>query len=336
MTTSYKIREQPLPLRPGLLVTGVWNKQQYRIVRKLGSGANGVVYYVTRLWDTDTAHKGREQGFAMKVGMDTVELQSEINALTSLEQDRRKHAARAGRQHVRPFLIEADDIEIQGKKYPFYIMRYVTGVRLSEYLKQHGLDWFGILGGKLLQRLSDLHACGWVFSDLKAENVLVSAEGEVDLVDYGGVTPIGGSIRQFTEWYDRGYWNGGTRSADIGYDLFSFAVLTVHLFQKDQLQHCVGGSLPQMRHRENLIAIIQQCPKLKPYEIWLERAINGKFKSTEEAVELWQRISRTVYRTIPRPAGPTPRWLKVSFATSLALLMLLVVYLIVTGNMLDF
>lgn len=335
VTTSYKCREQPLPLRPGSLVTGIWNNQQYRIVRMLGSGANGVVYYVTRQQDANTIHKRREQGFAMKVGADTVEFQSEINGLTSLEVDRRKHAVRAGRQYARPFLVEADDVEIEGKKYPYYIMRYVSGVTLSDYLTKHGLDWFGILGGKLLRRLSELHANGWIFSDLKAENVLVSAEGEVDLVDYGGITPVGGSIRQFTEWYDRGYWNGGLRSADIGYDLFSFAVLTVHLFQKEQLQHCVRKSLPQVRQQEDLMEIIRQCPKLKPYQKWLERAIYGGFKTTEEAVELWRQISRHVYRTVPRPAHPTPRWLKVSFATSLVLLLMLLVYLVVSGSIMD-
>lgn len=335
VTTSYKCREQHLQLRPGSLVTGIWNKRQYRIVRMLGSGANGVVYYVTRQQESNVTHKRREQGFAMKIGAETVEFQSEINALTSLEADRRKHANRVGRQHARPFLVEADDVEIDGKKYPCYIMRYVPGVTLSDYLTKHGLDWFGILGGRLLRRLSELHAGGWVFSDLKAENVLVSADGEVALVDYGGITPIGNSIRQFTEWYDRGYWNGGLRSADIGYDLFSFAVLMVHLFQKDQLQNCVKRSLPQVRQREDLMEIIRQCPRLKPYQAWLERAIYGRFKSTEEAVALWQQTSRAVYRNIPRPAHPTPRWLKLSFACSFMLLLLLLAYLVMSGSIID-
>ena len=46
------------------------------------------------------------------------------------------------------------------------------------------------------------------------ENVIVADYGHVELVDYGGVTAVGKSIRQFTEIYDRGYWNAGSRAAD--------------------------------------------------------------------------------------------------------------------------
>ncbi|MGZ9587109.1 protein kinase domain-containing protein [Paenibacillus marinisediminis] len=317
---------QKIPLQVGSVVTGVWNKRKYRIERLLGSGANGVVYYVTKSSGQSQPSNERGRGFAMKIGMDAVEFQSEINALSSLEAGRRHMKSGVGRISARPFLVESDDVEIDGKRYPFYIMRYVQGVTLSEYLGKRGLDWFGVVGGRLLRRLAELHAAGWIFSDLKAENVLVTPDGEAELVDYGGLTRIGSSVRQFTEWYDRGYWNGGLRSADIGYDLFAYAVLMVHLYQKDQLKQCVRGSLPQVRQQEDLMEIIRGCSKLRPYQHWLHRAIYGTFVTTDEALVEWQKITQTVYRSAGRPSRPTPRWLKFSFVGSLLIVVLLLIY----------
>ena len=47
------------------------------------------------------------------------------------------------------------------------------------------------MGLRLLQKLAQLHQAGWVFGDLKPQNVLVSDYGQVELIDYGGVTSIG-------------------------------------------------------------------------------------------------------------------------------------------------
>ncbi|WP_245595955.1 protein kinase domain-containing protein [Paenibacillus taiwanensis] len=335
MTTSYK-RQRTLErmqemraavLKSGEKITGLWNNRTYRIVRLLGQGANGVVYYVERV-RSNGDHSRPVEGYALKVGGDAIEFQSEINALKALEKIKRQQASgsRVGRDEARPFLVEADDTEIAGQKIPFYVMRYVPGMTLSVYMRKRGSDWFGFIGGKLLSRLEWLHENGWVFGDIKADNVLVRQDGDVELVDYGGLTPAGSSIRQFTEWYDRGYWNAGSRVADFGYDLFSFAVLTVHLFNEEKLKQRIAGVLPQIRQREDLMAIIRECPVLNPYESWLCRAIHSKFHSTRQAKEEWVRISKQVYRMPRRAPRPTPSWLKMSFAGSALLLLISVLY----------
>ena len=327
MTTSFNQGQVHIELGAGTIIHGVWNKSKYRVERLLGRGANGVVYYVVRMNSRTAPAKGTAlQGFALKIGAEAVDFQSEINALTSLESARHHTKLKGERQSARPFLVEVDDVEIGGKRHPFYVMRYVEGVTLSTYLRRHGNQWFGLIGSKLLYRLAELHAAGWIFSDLKAENVLVSPDGEVELVDYGGLTRDGGSIRQFTELYDRGYWNGGLRSADIGYDLFSFAVLAVHLYQKDALKRSVQGSLPQTRQREDLMEIIRDCPALRPYQQWLQHAIYGRFHSTEEAWKEWKQISGSVYRRTGLPNHPTPRWLKLSFTGSVMLIVVILIY----------
>lgn len=283
-----------------MTVTGKWRQQRYRIEKLLGEGANGKVYLVERdrVW------------YAMKVGMDTVDLQSEINVLQSLAAQRRK-----GKE---AFLYDVDDLQMPGgKEYPFYIMRYVRGVTLPNYLAQHGMEWFPLLGLHLLNKLADLHRAGWVFGDLKAENVMALDYGHVELIDFGGVTEAGRSVRQFTEIYDRGYWNMGSRSADGAYDLFSFAVLCIQLHEPKKLLQLMKEQLPQYRSAEELLRLAAGSAGLKPYSAWLEKALKGQFKDTASAAEVWRQILHR--RGKLRPAS-VPLWIKGLFAVSLLLL----------------
>lgn len=270
------------------MVVGKWKQGRYRVERPLGEGANGKVYLVQR----------DREWFALKVGSDAVDLQSEINVLKSI--------ARQG--GTDPFLFDVDDLYgPDGREYPFYIMRYVRGSTLASYLKQQGPEWFPLVGLNLLGRLAKLHRAGWVFGDLKVENVMVSDYGHVELVDYGGVTAAGKSIRQFTEIYDRGYWNSGPRSADPGYDLFSFAVLCIQLHEPRKLQLLTKELLPQNRSVAELIAIAESNAGLKPVASWLRQAFTGGFADAAQGAESWRQL---MHRRDTRRSGTTPGWLK--------------------------
>lgn len=271
---------------------------RYRVERLLGEGANGKVYLVQR----------DKEWFAMKVGADAVDLQSEINVLKSLDKQR----------SIEAFLYDVDDLYGQdGREYPFYIMRYVRGTTLAGYLKQQGSEWFPLVGLNLLGKLAKLHRAGWVFGDLKVENVMVADYGYVELVDYGGVTAAGKSVRQFTEIYDRGYWNGGSRCADPGYDLFSFAVLCIQLHESRRLHALTKQLLPQNRTMAELIEIAENCPELKPVSGWLKKAFAGEFADAGEAAEAWRLL---MHRRETRRSPGMPGWLKV-FATTSGLLL---------------
>lgn len=295
MATSFKVE-----LRRGMVVTGKWKNGRYRIERLLGEGANGKVYLVQhdRTW------------FALKLGSDAIDLQSEINVLQSLAKQKQK-----GQE---PFLFDVDDLYgPDGREYPFYIMRYVLGTTLAQYLKQQGPEWFPLVGLNLLGKLAQLHHAGWVFGDLKVENVLVADYGHVDLVDFGGVTAVGKSIRQFTEIYDRGYWNGGSRSADAKYDLFSFGVLCIQLHEGKQLHQLTTELLPQNRSAVELMQIAESSPALKPLAGWLRKAFSGQFADAGEAATAWRLL---MHRRDTHRSASTPGWLKGLAAASAILL----------------
>src|SRR5699024_10215824 len=132
----------------------------------------------------------------------------EVNVLRSLK--------RVQDKYLGPYLLDVDDWESTDKQtYSFYVMEYINGVSLTNFLRTNGVEWIGIIMTRLLNQLHHLHKQGWIFGDLKAENIMIESQPlNVRFVDVGGTTKIGRSIKEYTEFYDRGYWEAGTRRAE--------------------------------------------------------------------------------------------------------------------------
>ncbi len=303
MTTSFD------PVFPAATtIIGKWNKREYEIVRLLGEGNNGKVYLV----------RGGKLLFAMKMGFDTVSLQSEINMLQALKKAE-------GRKD--PYYIEADDFNQEGQNFPYYVMKYVKGLRAAEFLRRNGNDWIYPIGSHILKKLTVLHALGWVFGDLKNENVLVSEFGKTELIDYGGVTPLGNAVKQFTEIYDRGYWSAGSRTADEGYDLFSFGVLFLQLTDSRDRISLSQQLIPQNRDIDYLLEIVRTSPLCAKVAPFLEKVFLGKYSSSREAERDWKAclFNASTEQTAAASALSTlpvisVSWLTAFFAVSLVLL----------------
>jgi serine/threonine protein kinase len=267
MTTSFDV-----DLKVGTMIKGKWNQNIYRVERSLGKGENGKVYLV----------KKGSAFFAMKLGFDAVDHQSEVNILKQLS-------------HIQGpfnrFLHEVDDFQRQGKDYPFYVMKYIKGSKICDFLQMNGQQWLGLIGLNLLNKLSHLHASDYIFGDIKMENILVGSYGTVELVDFGGVTQKGRAVKQFTEIYDRGYWGAGTRAADEAYDLFACAVLFMQL--SDQAHECFSRHLlPQNRTIDLLKEKLAEetGKELQSYAPVLKKALDGEFSSSIQAYKAWKNI----------------------------------------------
>jgi serine/threonine protein kinase len=289
---------ETLPL--GIEIQGKWNGKRYRLVRLLGLGANGQVYL---------ASSGGQRSCAIKIGLEAAGLQGEANILASLD-----HADKSRS----PFLLDVDDGIVEGKEFPFYAMRYIPGTPVKTYLKKRGTHWMGVVGYRLLDRLDQLHEAGWVFGDVKNDNVLVSEYGRVELVDYGGVSAIGRSVRQFTEIYDRGYWSAGSRVADQAYDCFAVAILWLHVLDGKRLIQLTNTLLPQNRHPRELMKLVRSHSKLKRLEGWMDKALTGKFEDTREASVQW----KTAFRGAPRRSSSSegiPLWMAGLLVASIVL-----------------
>lgn len=201
-------------LCPGMSLRGKWHGREYRVLQRLGSGANGEVYLV--------AAQGKL--YALKISSHAVNIALEFRRWKEL--NREVQGASLG-----PFVVEMDDFQHSGlykqeEVLFFYVMEYIKGVPLATFLSQRGSVWAGALILQLLSFLQHLHRRGFAYGDLKAENVLVEPRtGRLRLVDAGGITPFGQAVQQYTPWCDRAHWGMGARRADAAYDLFAVAQL---------------------------------------------------------------------------------------------------------------
>ncbi len=289
------ITSSDLMLDRNMRISGKWNRRSYKIIRLLGEGANGKVYLVTFSGEP----------YAMKIGYESLDLQSEINALRMLDRTGQKA----------PFLIDADDFEQQGRAYSFYVMKYVRGERLADYLQKYGSEWLMVIGHHLLKSLNHLHRLGWIFGDIKPENILVTGYGKVELVDYGGLAAMGKSVKQFTQIYDRGYWGGGTRIADPAYDLFSFAILILQLTDDRGRIEKSHQLLPQQRTEGYLLEVLHTTQQCLPISAILESAIRGKYRFADEALRDWSNAMLR-FKKSQRKSGS---WLRGFFIASVLL-----------------
>ncbi|UJL46504.1 protein kinase [Virgibacillus sp. NKC19-16] len=269
MKTNQEWKRQGIELRPGTTLVGKWHKRRYTIKRKLGAGAIGSVY----LCDFGG------QPAALKISDKGTSLTVEVNVLKALK---KVQARRLG-----PSLLDVDDwVAPNGLTYSFYVMEYLQGKSLSSFLKKQGNEWTGVFMLQLLEDLEKLHQSGWVFGDLKLDNLLVvHSPPKVRWVDVGGTTQIGRAIKEYTEFYDRGYWGMGTRRAEASYDLFAFVMVFLNLYYPNRFER---GPQPE----KTLFKKLNDAKALAPYHDSLKKALLGKYQSS---AEMKREITSSLY-----------------------------------------
>lgn len=252
-----ELTKHGIELDKGTYVYGKWHKRRYLIKRKLGSGTVGSVYLCEE--------NGKE--VALKISHQDASISVEVNVLKSLQ---KVQGHRLG-----PSLIDVDDFVINDKQsYSFYVMEYLRGETLTSFFRNRGKEWLGVLMLQLLEDLERLHQLGWVFGDLKMENlIVVSSPIRIRLIDVGGTTQIGRAVKEYTEFYDRGYWGLGSRKAEPSYDLFAFSMVFIGLFYPKLF-------LKTTQSEQTIFKKMEAISALKPYRQCLKKAVLGKYNSS--------------------------------------------------------
>ncbi|WZL72806.1 protein kinase [Clostridiaceae bacterium 35-E11] len=203
-------------LYPGDQICGKWNQNTYKILAILGVGGIGKVYKVV---DIKT-----HEIWALKISSDIHSVTKEYEMLKKFESIQ-----------CIPRVKEIDDF-FQGKQTQYYIvLEYIQGKDLKNYLQDKSISIKTALGITIIvgEGFQILHKNKLVFGDLKLENLMIDEKNQsLKVIDLGGVTPMGCSIKEFTPLYDRASWNMGLRRADEKYDLFSISMLLAILLLK--------------------------------------------------------------------------------------------------------
>ncbi len=202
----------------GTIIEGRWNNNRYIIKELVGKGGIGRVY---RVIDFKS-----DQEYALKISENLESITKESDMLSRLKN-----------MDCLPSIIDIDDYKYEGNTYYFIVLEYIKGQNLKEYILRNRVDIKEVLGVVIIigEFIKELHRKGYALGDLKPENVMVDINNKkIKIIDFGGITPIGNSLGEFTLLYDRSRWSMGLRRADEGYDLFSICMLIIFTIIKDE------------------------------------------------------------------------------------------------------
>jgi serine/threonine-protein kinase len=168
---SPKARQQRGGLAPGTLLGG-----RYRIISELGAGGMGVVYKAHDLELDDVV--------ALKMLRPGVLLDSE-------QLDRLKSEIKLARKITHPNVLRTFDFgEVDAR--PFISMEYVRGLTLRYLLGETARVPFSAalrIARQLSAGLAAAHEVGVIHRDIKPENLILEANGNAKLMDFGIARP---------------------------------------------------------------------------------------------------------------------------------------------------
>lgn len=106
--------------------------------------------------------------------------------------ERLRREARAAARLSHPNVVQVYDLEEDEERGDAIVLEYVQGQTIAELLGAGPLpvEQAVELAGQVAEGLAAAHAAGLVHRDLKAENVVVTAEGRAKILDFGLVKPL--------------------------------------------------------------------------------------------------------------------------------------------------
>lgn len=169
-----------LPLLPGDTVDLSGHDAQaaaprrYRLVRRVGEGGMGVVYLAER----------EDAGFVQQVALKVLGAAA-VGSPTLLERFARERQLQARLEH--PGIARLLDGGVLSDGQPFLAMEYVEGERIDAWCERHGLDLRErvALFLKVCAAVEYAHRNLVIHRDLKPANILVDAQGQPKLLDFG-------------------------------------------------------------------------------------------------------------------------------------------------------
>ena len=160
----------------------------YRIHERLGAGGMGEVY---RAYD-----RRLERWVAIKVVRPDGGEDPDHRA-ASLERFRREARAAAGLSH--PGVVQIHDV-LEREEGDCIVMELVEGETLGQVIRRGRLPLGRVvsLGREIAEALAAAHAKGVIHRDLKAENVMITADGRAKILDFGLAKRLGPEVHDAT------------------------------------------------------------------------------------------------------------------------------------------
>ena len=170
----------------------------YRIARKIGEGASGVVY------DAEHVELGRKVALKVLAA-------GHASATDAIERFRREARAVAKLSH--PNLVQLYDFGKSLDGRVFLAMELLRGETLDRRIKRlGGMDWreAAELGIEVCEALEAAHGAGLVHRDLKPANLFLTDTGGLKLLDFGVAMALADVASDASEKRQKGFAIFGT------------------------------------------------------------------------------------------------------------------------------
>jgi serine/threonine-protein kinase len=156
-----------------------WGKRfgRYEVVAELGPGAMGVVY------------KARDPKIDRFVAIKTICLVGHVLEEQQSYRERFFQEAQAAGRLIHPSIVTIFDLGEDDETHdPYIVMEYVAGVPLNGMLAEGTplpLNTAMRLTQQIAEALDCAHAQGIVHRDIKPSNIMVTADGQAKIMDFG-------------------------------------------------------------------------------------------------------------------------------------------------------
>ncbi|MBL1216504.1 MAG: serine/threonine protein kinase [Planctomycetes bacterium] len=212
----------------------------YQIVGVVGRGGMGTVY------------KAQQREPSRRVALKVLDGSADSSARMA-EVFRREIQTLAQLRHTSIATIYGAGRTPDGR--PYFAMEYLDGLSLTEYVKSCSHDHRTILRTfiRVCQAVEFAHSRGILHRDLKPSNILVSADGEPHLLDFGlaRMTSAGeqatllreGSLVGTLPYISPEQASGDPQSVDERSDVYALGVMLFQLLT-GRLPHAIDGKTP--------------------------------------------------------------------------------------------
>ena len=198
----------------------------YDIIREARRGGQGVIFQALQ--------RSTNRKVAVKVLLDGA-----MNDDKTVERFRREIEIVAGLRH--PHIVAAFDSGVTDEGHLYFVMDFIYGQRLNEYVRSKKLDLTALL--ELFIGICDgvayAHQRGIIHRDLKPANVIVDAEGRPRVLDFGlarradernlTVTSMGPGVLGTLAYMSPEQVRGRSIEVDIRTDVYSLGVMLYEL-----------------------------------------------------------------------------------------------------------
>jgi len=210
----------------------------YRLIEEIGSGGMGTVFLAERV----------DRNFEQRVA---IKLLRGIPTRDAIERMRRERQILADLAH--PHVARLLDGGNTSDGQPYLVMEYIDGVPLNLFCRRHDLGVAARLGliQKICAAVHYAHQRLIIHRDLKPANVLVRADGEPILLDFGIakllVDTAADAQQTALPWFTPAYASPEQRSGQrvgTGADVYGLGALLYELLADSLPQTDANGHLP--------------------------------------------------------------------------------------------